>query len=813
MFLRLLQSRRPGRFIPAQFPAHIFFHPWSWLCLLATLLCGIAVVTADDTRSSALTVSVNSSVTGTISEPGDIDYWRINVPSAGQLVVETTGATDTLGVLEDNAGNELDEHDDLDYPSNRNFRIEWTVTAGTYYIRVRAYMRNTGDYTLHVRHTPAAGGDTGGGSTGTGTGSSDAHATFSPVLGDLNGDGRDDVLLRHTDGTWHYYPMNGRDYLPDQRGAAFLTSNLDWQFAGIGDLNGDGKDDVLVRRVTDGRWYYYPMDGRRHLIDQRGGTSIISDLAWQFAGIGDLNGDGNDDVLLRHRDDGRWLYYPMDGRTHITGGRGLANIPRDLSWQLAGIGDLNGDGRDDVLLRHTNGTWQYFPMNGRDYLSSERGAAFLTSNPDWQFAGIGDLNGDGKDDVLVRHVETGRWYYYPMDGRRHITADDGGANIVSDPAWQLAGIGDLNGDGKDDVLLRHRDDGRWLYYPMDGREYIAGQRGVANITRDPAWTITITATGGTGRPPILILQPNLYVDVDSDLFREVLTPREEFTLNIRVGNNGKARSPATLLRVYVSEDDFGLELTDSDLHMLVTVVDIPELSGSSDHIPGTPISGIIDLDIKVNAPSTPGKWYYGVCVDRVENEDDVFFNDNCDLYGAHYVYVEEDDGDDGEDNGVDSNDNSDDNGSEDNGDNGGGDNGNDDGRVSLDRLPEAKATECLETVNEPVTNSLGHIVAGEYSIAIYNRCNTRVYVRSLCVDDSPTLEQNQPFSGVYRFEEEGGYVGDAHGLVDNYFAQDCDNRGFRWVMVACKEDNRGIFEPYFTAPDASSFDCFGVLLE
>ena len=318
--------------------------------------------------------------------------------------------------------------------------------------------------------------------------------TFNPphYFGDLNGDGRDDVLLRHTDGRWHYYPMNGRAFLEDGQGEANLTRNPDWQFAGIGDLNGDGKDDVLVRRVTDGRWYYYPMDGRRHLIDQRGGTSIVSDPAWQFAGTGDLNGDGKDDVLLRHRDDGRWLYYPMDGRTHIPGGRGLANIPRDQNWQFAGIGDLNGDGRDDVLLRHTNGTWQYFPMDGRDYLRSERGAAFLTSNRAWGFAGIGDLNGDGKDDVLVRHVETGRWYYYPMDGRRHLVDQRGGASIVSDPAWQLAGIGDLNGDGKDDVLLRHRDDGRWLYYPMDGLQHITDEHGTADLTIDLDWNITAT---------------------------------------------------------------------------------------------------------------------------------------------------------------------------------------------------------------------------------------------------------------------------------------------------------------------------------
>ena len=127
----------------------------------------------------------------------------------------------------------------------------------------------------------------------------------------------------------------------------------------LGDLNGDGRDDVLLRH-ENGRWFYYPMDGRSHITDQRGYADLTRNLAWQFAGIGDLNGDERDDVLVRHTD-GRWFYYPMDGRRHIIGERGLANLTRNLDWHVAGIGDLNGDGKDDVLLRNKNGRWYYYP--------------------------------------------------------------------------------------------------------------------------------------------------------------------------------------------------------------------------------------------------------------------------------------------------------------------------------------------------------------------------------------------------------------------------------------------------------------------
>ena len=305
------------------------------------------------------------------------------------------------------------------------------------------------------------------------------------ILGDLNGDGHDDVLLRHTDGRWFYYPMDGRNSITDERGTTDLTRNLDWQFAGIGDLNGDGRDDVLLRN-TDGRWFYYPMDGRNSITDQRGTADLTRNLDWQFAGIGDLNEDGRDDVLLRHTD-GRWFYYPMDGRNHITGERGTADLTRNLDWQFAGMGDLNEDGRDDVLLRHTDGRWFYYPMDGRNSITDQRGTTDLTRNLDWQFAGIGDLNGDGRDDVFLRHTD-GRWFYYPMDGRNSITEERGTADLTRNLDWRFAGIGDLNGDGHDDVLLRHTD-GRWFYYPMDGRNHITGERGTAGLTRNLDWSI------------------------------------------------------------------------------------------------------------------------------------------------------------------------------------------------------------------------------------------------------------------------------------------------------------------------------------
>ena len=309
------------------------------------------------------------------------------------------------------------------------------------------------------------------------------------VLGDFDGDGRGDVLLRHTDGRWFFYPMNGRRHMVGQS-SANLTRNLEWAVAGIGDLNGDGRDDVLLRKPTTGTWYYYPMNGRRHLAGH-GAANLPSDLAWSLAGIGDFDGSGRDDILLRH-DDGRWHFYPMNGRRYATG-QGTTNMTRNLEWSVAGVGDLNGDGKDDVLLRKpTTGTWYYYPMNGRRHLAGH-GAANLPSDLAWSLAGIGDFDGNGRDDVLLRH-DDGRWHFYPMNGRRY-AAGQGSANLTRNLEWSVAGVGDLNGDGRDDVLLRKPTTGTWYYYPMNGRRYLTGH-GASNLTSDLNWSLA--GPGGAG---------------------------------------------------------------------------------------------------------------------------------------------------------------------------------------------------------------------------------------------------------------------------------------------------------------------------
>ena len=102
----------------------------------------------------------SAEIAGAVEQAGDADYFRVEVPGAGRLTVETTGFTDTEGVLQGATGQALTEDDDSG--TGNNFRVERQVQAGTYYVAVTGgeSEQGVGRYTLSVRFTPVGGGTT-----------------------------------------------------------------------------------------------------------------------------------------------------------------------------------------------------------------------------------------------------------------------------------------------------------------------------------------------------------------------------------------------------------------------------------------------------------------------------------------------------------------------------------------------------------------------------------------------------------------------------------------------------------------------------
>jgi hypothetical protein len=220
-------------------------------------------------------------------------------------------------------------------------------------------------------------------------------------IGDFNGDGRDDVLWRDTNGLtvdWLGQPNGG---LLDNYVNSVVNIPTNWQVEGIGDFNGDGRDDILWRNET-GLTLNWLGQTNGSFADNYTNSVVNIPTNWHIAGIGDFNGDGRDDILWR--EDGGltidWLGQ-ANGSFADNYLNSIVNIPNN--WTIEGIGDFNGDGRDVILWRDDAGLVVDWVGQANGGFVDNYSNSAVSVALDWQVASIGDFNGDGRDDVLWRN--------------------------------------------------------------------------------------------------------------------------------------------------------------------------------------------------------------------------------------------------------------------------------------------------------------------------------------------------------------------------------------------------------------------------
>jgi hypothetical protein len=178
--------------------------------------------------------------------------------------------------------------------------------------------------------------------------------------------------------------------------------------------------------------------------------------------------------------------YPMDSLA-IKGTEGYLRTVADTTWQIVGVGDFDGDGKSDILWRNSVSGQNYiYPMNGTTIKASE-GFVRTVADPAWQVKGVGDFDGDGKADIVWRNSSSGENYLYPMDGIT-IKPTEGYIRTVADLNWQIAAVGDYDGDGKNDLLWRNSSTGQNYLYPMDGTT-IKPAEGFTRTVSDPHWQV------------------------------------------------------------------------------------------------------------------------------------------------------------------------------------------------------------------------------------------------------------------------------------------------------------------------------------
>lgn len=304
-------------------------------------------------------------------------------------------------------------------------------------------------------------------------------ATLKPTyFGDMNGDGKADILWHHAlTGANYTYRMSGLSILSQDYINAVPDTN--WNIVGIGDFDGDGKADILWRNSATGQNYIYLMNGAT--IGGNGVINTVADTNWQVVGTGDFDGDGRADILWRHMISGANYIYFMNGLTILN--QLQINTVADQAWQVAGVGDFDGDGKADILWRNSSTGQNYvYLMNGATI--GGNGVINTIADQNWKVAGVGDFNLDRKADILWHNIATGATYIYFMSG---LTISQQDFVNTTPTVWVIVAVEDFNGDGVRDILWRNTSTGQNYIYIMSGSAI--GPNGVINIVSDQNWKV------------------------------------------------------------------------------------------------------------------------------------------------------------------------------------------------------------------------------------------------------------------------------------------------------------------------------------
>lgn len=289
------------------------------------------------------------------------------------------------------------------------------------------------------------------------------HCGASLFGTDFNGDGIDDILWRDSSGYLTNWLGTSSGGFNINDANAWNSVSTDWKIAGIGDFNGDGRNDILWRYQISGDVSEWLGTGNGGFIDNAANAYGYVPLSYKIVGTGDFNGDGRSDILWRASDGTitDWLGTPT-GSFQLNNANTSNAAPND--WNVAGTGDVNGDGRSDIIWRKTNGDfsdWLGQPNGGFVSNGTIAGAQVATS---WTITGVGDFNGDSFSDVLWRS-NTGELLYWLGQPNGGFNGIGGNASYQIGLDWQVVATGDYNGDHRADILWRQPSTGAlnvWL---------------------------------------------------------------------------------------------------------------------------------------------------------------------------------------------------------------------------------------------------------------------------------------------------------------------------------------------------------------
>ncbi len=265
---------------------------------------------------------------------------------------------------------------------------------------------------------------------------------------DFDSDTGSDLLAVRGDGVIGIGLLNGSNFQSFDP-VSVLDPAAGWSVNSTADMNGDNQSDLFLYNSTTGEIRITLINGNSIISDE---IAMTLDPTHNLVPVGasDFDGDGRAEILLHDSASGFTALMLFDNSGAFTSIEPAALIDTAGGFQLYDTGDFNGDGKTDLLsFNETTGDVTVILLDGTNIIS--QATAFnLDPTEEWVIQETGDFDGDGKEDILLLH-SNGVVNIITMDG----TAPTGQYTPgLLQPGWRIINAGNYDSDDKADLLIQ-----------------------------------------------------------------------------------------------------------------------------------------------------------------------------------------------------------------------------------------------------------------------------------------------------------------------------------------------------------------------
>jgi hypothetical protein len=296
----------------------------------------------------------------------------------------------------------------------------------------------------------------------------------TPMVGDFDGDGRTDIITFTRQnplavGDVYVALSEGTRFGANTKWHDWFAISTDEQVV-IGDYDGDGRDDIAT---------WLGMSTRQVYVALSTGTGMTQETVWlDSIGFsptdvllsGDVDADGKKDLLLFARTQGK-VYVARSTGSGFAAPEVWHGFFAVSTYERPRVADVNGDGRADIVTFATNSPTAFGDVyvavsDGQQFVDQNRVPNNSTKWHDWfsidpaQTIRIGDLDGDHKDDFFT---------FLPPPFAQCYTVRSQETSMAENVLWpeavaalstDLPYVGDVNGDGKADIIVFAQSEGK-----------------------------------------------------------------------------------------------------------------------------------------------------------------------------------------------------------------------------------------------------------------------------------------------------------------------------------------------------------------